>query len=100
MHRIGRTGRCGKTGIATTFVNKACDESVLRDLKALLIETRQKVPPFLATLDTDEFIGEGCTYCGGVGHRITGCPKLEAIQQKEVGSIGRKDHLASSAANW
>ena len=33
------------------------DESVLRDLKALLIEARQKVPPFLATLDTDEFIG-------------------------------------------
>ena len=24
VHRIGRTGRCGKTGIATTFINKAC----------------------------------------------------------------------------
>lgn len=24
VHRIGRTGRCGKTGIATTFVNKLC----------------------------------------------------------------------------
>lgn len=22
VHRIGRTGRCGKTGVATTFVNK------------------------------------------------------------------------------
>ena len=22
VHRIGRTGRCGKTGIATTFINK------------------------------------------------------------------------------
>ena len=24
VHRIGRTGRCGKTGIATTFINKVC----------------------------------------------------------------------------
>ena len=23
VHRIGRTGRCGKTGIATTFINKS-----------------------------------------------------------------------------
>jgi superfamily II DNA/RNA helicase len=22
VHRIGRTGRCGNTGIATTFINK------------------------------------------------------------------------------
>lgn len=26
VHRIGRTGRCGKTGIATTFINKMCGE--------------------------------------------------------------------------
>ena len=24
VHRIGRTGRCGKTGVATTFINKSC----------------------------------------------------------------------------
>ncbi|XP_021554585.1 probable ATP-dependent RNA helicase DDX41 isoform X2 [Neomonachus schauinslandi] len=47
VHRIGRTGRSGNTGIATTFINKACDESVLMDLKALLLEAKQKVPPVL-----------------------------------------------------
>ena len=26
VHRIGRTGRCGKTGVATTFINKARNE--------------------------------------------------------------------------
>ena len=36
MHRIGRTGRCGKTGIATTFINKNQSESILLDLKHLL----------------------------------------------------------------
>ena len=40
VHRIGRTGRCGKTGIATTFINKNQSESILLDLKHLL-----KVPP-------------------------------------------------------
>ena len=29
VHRIGRTGRCGKTGIATTFVNKLCGKTCL-----------------------------------------------------------------------
>ena len=24
VHRIGRTGRCGNTGMATTFINKTC----------------------------------------------------------------------------
>ena len=38
VHRIGRTGRCGKTGVATTFINKDVDESALLDLKHLLIE--------------------------------------------------------------
>ena len=50
VHRIGRTGRSGRTGIATTFINKANDESVLLDLKHLLIEAKQKVPPFLLEL--------------------------------------------------
>jgi len=53
VHRIGRTGRSGKTGIATTFINKANDESVLLDLKHLLMEARQKVPPFLAALQSE-----------------------------------------------
>lgn len=30
VHRIGRTGRCGKTGVATTFINKSQDETILR----------------------------------------------------------------------
>jgi ATP-dependent RNA helicase DDX41 len=42
----------------------------------------------------------GCAYCGGLGHRITDCPKLEAKQIKETGNIGRKDYLAPGAADW
>jgi ATP-dependent RNA helicase DDX41 len=51
VHRIGRTGRCGKTGIATTFINKNQAETVLLDLKHLLREAKQRIPPVLAMLD-------------------------------------------------
>ncbi|XP_046851459.1 probable ATP-dependent RNA helicase DDX41 [Xenia sp. Carnegie-2017] len=106
VHRIGRTGRSGKTGVATTFINKSCDESVLLDLKHLLAEAKQKIPPFLAALEPENEellnVGDerGCAYCGGLGHRITDCPKLEAKQIKETGNIGRKDYLAHGAADW
>uniref|UniRef100_A0A0A9X672 RNA helicase n=2 Tax=Lygus hesperus TaxID=30085 RepID=A0A0A9X672_LYGHE len=106
VHRIGRTGRSGKTGLATTFINKANDESVLLDLKHLLIEAKQKVPPFLAELQSESEkyldLGDerGCSYCGGLGHRITNCPKLEAIQSKQASNIGRRDYLANNAADY
>lgn len=47
VHRIGRTGRSGKTGIATTFINKNQGESILLDLKHLLKEAKQRIPPVL-----------------------------------------------------
>lgn len=47
------------------------------------------------------FPGErGCTFCGGLGHRITDCPKLEAMQTKQVSNLGRKDYLAHSSMDF
>eukprot|EP00958_Prasinococcus_capsulatus_P026386 scaffold4781_cov339-Prasinococcus_capsulatus_cf.AAC.3 len=51
VHRIGRTGRCGKTGIATTFINKNQSETTLLDLKHLLREAKQRIPPVLHAID-------------------------------------------------
>ncbi len=42
-HRIGRTGRAGKEGLAITFITEA-DEDVLYDLKQYLISTDSHVP--------------------------------------------------------
>lgn len=88
IHRIGRTGRCGKTGIATTFVNHMQSESILLDLKHILREAKQRIPPFLAKLSDDatlEINGvKGCTYCGGLGHRIKDCPKLQEETQTKM----------------
>ncbi|CAL8110828.1 unnamed protein product [Orchesella dallaii] len=106
VHRIGRTGRSGRTGLATTFINKMNDESVLLDLKHLLLESKQKVPHFLGTMQSENEkylqLGDekGCSYCGGLGHRITDCPKLEAVQSKAASNIGRRDYLASNATDY
>jgi len=102
VHRIGRTGRCGRTGVATTFINKNQEETILLDLKALLVEAGQKVPPFLEALDSRGFnlkeIGgvRGCAYCGGLGHRIAQCPKLETQKNKQLGATGR-DYLTTGS---
>ncbi|KAJ1461574.1 P-loop containing nucleoside triphosphate hydrolase protein [Pelagophyceae sp. CCMP2097] len=83
VHRIGRTGRCGKTGVATTFINKTVEPSALLDLKHLLVEAKQRVPPVLQVLDEPDnnIINSdgtrGCSFCGGLGHRITDCPKRD-----------------------
>lgn len=105
VHRIGRTGRCGRTGVATTFVNKNQEETILLDLKALLVEAGQNVPPFLQQIDsvattqghnTEEIGGvKGCAYCGGLGHRIADCPKLETTRQKTASST--RDYLTTGA---
>ena len=92
--------------MATSFINREVDETLLLDLKHLLKEAKQKIPPVLMTLDdpsgircslallclcaacsalrpvllTEKFIDvdniKGCAYCGGLGHRVVECPKL------------------------
>ncbi|KAJ2082518.1 DEAD-box ATP-dependent RNA helicase 35 [Coemansia sp. RSA 988] len=102
-HRIGRTGRAGRTGVATTFINMNSSEHVLLDLKHILLEAKQCVPPVLYTIadPTDRHrladgtldTSVGCAYCGGLGHRILDCPKLaqeqrvlQAAQRREDGA--------------
>jgi ATP-dependent RNA helicase DDX41 len=106
VHRIGRTGRNGKTGVATTFINKSVDENLLLDLKHLLIEAKQRVPPALMALDdpgeskadTADGAGVGCAYCAGLGHRITNCPKLERERKSLTGT--KKDFLVAGGGDW
>ncbi|PSS30919.1 hypothetical protein PHLCEN_2v2544 [Hermanssonia centrifuga] len=90
VHQIGRTGRSGKTGIATTFVNMNTPEQTLLDLKYLLMEAGQKVPPFLLTIDDPRAAQggslKGCPVCGGLGHGISNCPKLEDTQRRQMAS--------------
>ncbi|KAM5373789.1 hypothetical protein ACJZ2D_006859 [Fusarium nematophilum] len=52
VHRIGRTGRAGNTGIATAFFNRG-NRGVVRELMELLKEANQEIPSFLETIARD-----------------------------------------------
>jgi len=87
VHRIGRTGRAGNKGWATTFITSSCGQSILLDLRHILKEAKQRIPPFLEGIKDPNATAEeleaatgrkGCAYCGGLGHRVTDCPKLRA----------------------
>ncbi|KAH8507456.1 hypothetical protein H0E87_009845 [Populus deltoides] len=89
--------------VATDVASKGLDfpdiqhsETTLLDLKHLLQEAKQRIPPVLAELNDPMEDGDtittasgvkGCAYCGGLGHRIRDCPKLEHQ---------RSQHLANS----
>ncbi|KAF8969289.1 DEAD-box ATP-dependent RNA helicase 35 [Entomortierella lignicola] len=102
VHRIGRTGRSGKTGIATTFINMNSSEQILLDLKHLLKEAKQRVPPVLEALEDplekykDLGVVGGCGYCGGLGHRVTDCPKLEQQQKSKNSGMMRPSERAGN----
>ena len=63
--------------MATTFVHRGVAPTALSDLKHLLVEAKQRVPPFLKHVPDQEQGEGGCAFCGGLGHRIGNCPKLE-----------------------
>ena len=49
VHRVGRCGRAGATGVATTFVVDG-DQALVPPLVALLERSRQSVPPEMRDL--------------------------------------------------
>jgi ATP-dependent RNA helicase DDX3X len=58
VHRIGRTGRAGNTGIATAFFNRG-NRGIVRELMDLLKEANQEVPSFLETIARESSFGGG-----------------------------------------
>jgi len=58
VHRIGRTGRAGKNGLATAFFNEK-DLSLARPLSELMQEANQEVPGWLLNYATRASYGGG-----------------------------------------
>ena len=88
--------------MATTFINKSCSETTLLDLKGLLREARQRIPPVLQMLeDPREQNGGGaaggCSFCGGLGHTIVDCPKIDKDARRVAGN--KRDVLAGGG-DW
>ena len=78
IHRIGRTGRIGHEGLATSFYNDR-NEELGQDLVNVLVECEQPIPEFLSHLapedgvanfdddSDDEAEAEGAAADGGNG---------------------------------
>lgn len=76
VHRIGRTGRAGNTGVSTAFFNRN-NRNIIRELVELLREANQEVPPWLDSMATEVTYssghrGGGRGYRGGGGSRGRG----------------------------
>ncbi|KAJ8754559.1 hypothetical protein K2173_005720 [Erythroxylum novogranatense] len=65
VHRIGRTGRAGKTGLATAFFNEN-NMSLARSLADLMQEANQEVPAWLT------HFASRASYSGGKNRRSYG----------------------------
>ncbi|XP_046424007.1 ATP-dependent RNA helicase bel [Neodiprion virginianus] len=52
VHRIGRTGRMGNLGVATSFFNSK-NHNLVRELVQLLIEANQDLPPWLENMSME-----------------------------------------------
>ncbi|GAB4851492.1 DEAD-box ATP-dependent RNA helicase 37 [Ancistrocladus abbreviatus] len=66
VHRIGRTGRAGKTGLATAFFNEG-NMSLARPLADLMQESNQEVPDWLIRYASRASYGGGRNRRGGGG---------------------------------
>eukprot|EP00915_Cephaloidophora_sp_WS-2016_P010383 GHVH01015136.1.p1 GENE.GHVH01015136.1~~GHVH01015136.1.p1 ORF type:complete len:646 (-),score=85.52 GHVH01015136.1:498-2435(-) len=66
VHRIGRTGRAGNQGRATTFITES-NGAVLRDLITLLEEAKQDTPQWLL-----DMVSQGASFGRGRGTRGRG----------------------------
>ncbi|XP_053482779.1 DEAD-box helicase 3 X-linked a isoform X2 [Ictalurus furcatus] len=73
VHRIGRTGRVGNLGLATSFYNDK-NSNITKDLLDILVEAKQEVPSWLESLafehqHKNSTRGRSKRFSGGFGAR-------------------------------
>jgi ATP-dependent RNA helicase DDX3X len=94
VHRIGRTGRAGNTGIATSFVNDNC--RILRELFTLLDEAKQEIPPWFQQLLAQT--GGGGRF-GGKGKGRKNDNNVDARDNQNTRTVFADTRAASSKKN-
>ena len=87
VHRIGRTGRVGNTGRASSFYDPEDDSQMAKDLVKVLVGSSQEVPNWLQKESEKQILG-GVGNCGGFGGYL-----VRDIRQK-----GRNESTFNSCA--
>ncbi|XP_046459321.1 ATP-dependent RNA helicase DDX3X-like isoform X2 [Daphnia pulex] len=89
VHRIGRTGRMGNLGVATSFFNEK-NRNLIRDLVELIIETKQELPSWLEGMAMDIKHQSGGVSRRGGGGRGGG---------RFSGGFGSRDYRTSTSGS-
>ncbi|XP_033224333.1 ATP-dependent RNA helicase bel isoform X2 [Belonocnema kinseyi] len=85
VHRIGRTGRMGNLGLATSFFNSK-NHNLVRDLLSLLSEANQELPAWLSNMSSE------ARQTGGTSRRPGG-----AKSGRFASSFGARDYRQTGA---
>ena len=88
VHRIGRTGRAGNTGVSTAFFNRG-NKNIVRDLVELLREANQEIPSWLETVAHESAYGNGGYRGAGRGRGRGGAR----------GGMGGRDYRSSAGGS-
>jgi ATP-dependent RNA helicase DDX3X len=101
VHRIGRTGRAGNTGISTAFFNRG-NRGVVRDLLDLLKEANQEVPSFLEAIAREGagFGGSSGGRGGRGGGRGRGGAANRDVRRFNGGGAGGGGFGGGAGGNW
>jgi len=84
VHRIGRTGRAGKEGMATAFISSE-NINIVPKLLEILNESGQEVPPWLEAMKGSNYRGGGHFSSRGRGH-----PKFGGRDYRNEGGRDRE----------
>lgn len=84
VHRIGRTGRVGNLGLATSFFNER-NINITKDLLDLLVEAKQEVPSWLENMAYE--------------HHYKGSSRGRSKSSRFSGGFGARDYRQSSGAS-
>jgi ATP-dependent RNA helicase DDX3X len=93
IHRIGRTGRIGNEGLASSFFNER-DSGIGPELVKVLIETGQNVPKFLAEYLPDHY---NVTWEDGEDEKVISPCATPRTPHSHVGQnfLDPPDHIAN-----
>ncbi|EEQ37534.1 putative ATP-dependent RNA helicase [Clavispora lusitaniae] len=102
VHRIGRTGRAGNTGIATSFFNRN-NKNIVKDMIALLSEANQEIPDFLVKISRESSFGGargGARGRGSMGGRPGGSRDFRRQGGGGYGGSSASSWGSSNSNNW
>ncbi|NXG41207.1 DDX3X helicase, partial [Psilopogon haemacephalus] len=85
VHRIGRTGRVGNLGLATSFFNER-NVNITKDLLDLLVEAKQEVPSWLENMAYEQ-------------HHKGGGSRGRSKSSRFSGGFGARDYRTSGGSD-